>query len=167
MKSPATLGRKIAGLDRYALRRRVVVRSPTEMSTILIISVQRKRKRESMRNLPYMPLYVAEFEADTAHLTFEEDGVYNRLLRLCWRTTGCSLPDDPAWIARRMRCDMSVYHKTVEPIVKEFFHRHEGRLHQKRQRKEWLKAKQLSDIRSAAGKKGGRPANPLKLVETD
>ncbi|MCP5097247.1 MAG: YdaU family protein, partial [Chloroflexi bacterium] len=35
-------------------------------------------------SLPYFPMYPTDFEADTSHLTLEEDGAYNRLLRLMW-----------------------------------------------------------------------------------
>lgn len=120
-----------------------------------------------MKRLPYMPLFVADFEADTAHLSFEEDGIYNRLLRLCWRTSGCSVPDDPAWIARRLRCGMDQYHEAVDPILKEFFRRENGRVFQKRLRVEWRHADDLSKRRAKSGRLGGRPANPLKLVESD
>ena len=117
-----------------------------------------------MKMPPYMPLYVTVFEADTGHLTLAEDGTYNRLLRLCWLTRGCSIPDDPAWIERRMRCGAEEYQNLVAPCLREFFHRRNGRLFQKRQQKEWRRAKMLADKRSEAGRKGGRPRNPLKLV---
>ncbi len=120
-----------------------------------------------MADLPYMPYYVDDFEAATAHLTIEEDGAYNRLLRLCWRTSGCSLPDDPEWIARRMRVDLETYHRVIEPIIDEFFRRQKGRVFQKRQTAEWVRAIETSDKRAAAGKKGGRPRNPLKTKEVD
>ena len=38
--------------------------------------------------VPYFPLYIADYDSKTAHLTLEEDGAYLRLLRLCWRTPG-------------------------------------------------------------------------------
>lgn len=79
-------------------------------------------------SVPYYPMYPADFEADTSHLTLEEDGAYNRLLRLCWMTPGCSLPDDPAWIARRMRLTISEYERVVEPLISEFFRRKGGRI---------------------------------------
>lgn len=110
---------------------------------------------------PYMPFYVDDFEADTAHLTFEEDGVYNRLLRLCWRTSGCSVPDDPQWIARRLRCSIEDYHRLVLPLIREFFLVENGRVFQPRQKREWQKANDVSRKRSEAGRKGGRPRNPL------
>ena len=118
-----------------------------------------------MSALPYMPLFVDDFEAATAHLTFEEDGVYNRLLRLCWRTSGCSIPADPVWIARLMRCDLNTYHDLVAPILKEFFTVDNGRIYQRRQRKEFAYTRDLAQKRAAAGRKGGRPANPLETAE--
>lgn len=115
-----------------------------------------------MAKPPYMPLYVDDYEADTPHLTLEEDGVYNRLLRLCWRTSGCSVPDDPKWIARKMRVDLDTYHRLVEPIIREFFRRESGRIFQGRQRREFQKATEISFRRSEAGRKGGRPSKTLK-----
>ncbi len=125
-----------------------------------------------MKNLPYMPLFVADYEADTAHLSFEEDGIYNRLLRLCWRTSGCSIPDDPMWIARRVRCGMDQYHEAVEPILKEFFTRENGRVFQKRLRLEWRRAEVVSARKAEAGRRGGLKhkagvlsKNPLKTKD--
>ncbi len=114
-----------------------------------------------MADLPFMQLYVADFEADTAHLNFEEDGAYNRLLRLCWRTSGCSVPDDPIWIARKMRADLETYHRLIEPLIKEFFAKDRGRVFQGRQQREWQRAKQMSDKRVAAGRKGGGASKAL------
>ena len=72
-------------------------------------------------SLPYFPLYPTDFEADTSHLTLAEDGAYNRLLRLMWMTPGCSLPDDDAWILRRMRCTSGEDSAVVLRIIAEFF----------------------------------------------
>lgn len=111
---------------------------------------------------PFMPLYVDDFEADTTHLSLEEDGVYNRLLRLCWRTAGCSLPDDPKWISRRLRVDIETYHRLVEPILREFFHRENGRVFQGRQRREFQAVCESYKKRASAGAKGGRARKPLQ-----
>ena len=116
--------------------------------------------------LPYMPLFVDDYEAATAHLSFAEDGVYNRLLRLCWRTSGCSIPADAVWIARRMRCEMNQYHELVEPVLKEFFTVEHGRIHQKRLRSEWAYTRDLSAKRAEAGRKGGGKSKTLKFNET-
>lgn len=122
-----------------------------------------------MQKPPYMPLYVDDYEADTAHLTFEEDGVYNRLLRLCWRTSGCSLPDDAKWIARKMRCDLDTYHHVVDPIIREFFQKENGRIFQARQRREFNRAVELSDNRARSGQIGGtnRARNRKTLKTTE
>ena len=74
-------------------------------------------------SLPYFPFYPSDFEAKTSHLSLEEDGAYNRLLRLMWMTPGCSLPDDPVWIARRLRVDAATYDRVVAPVIAEFFKR--------------------------------------------
>lgn len=118
-------------------------------------------------SLPYFPLYPADFEADTSHLTLEEDGAYNRLLRLCWMTPGCSLPDDPAWIARRMRVDMATFERVVAPLLEEFFRKARKRIHSPRMSREFARAKLSNELRVSAGKKGGRPRKALKNNDLD
>jgi len=105
----------------------------------------------TVSELPFMPLWIAAYELDTGHLTLQQDGAYMRLLRLAWRSPGCSIPDDPAWIQARMRVDLKTYGEVVDPLLREFFHRRHGRWVQKRQQAEWLKSKDLKDKRSAAG----------------
>ena len=117
-------------------------------------------------SLPYFPMYPADFEADTSHLTLEEDGAYNRLLRLMWMTPGCSLPDDNAWIARRMRADADAFQRVVLPVIEEFFRREKGRLFSPRLRKEALLSEQAHQRRVDAGRKGGAAGKALKTKET-
>lgn len=113
-------------------------------------------------SVPYIPLYVADYEADTAHLSIEEDGAYMRLLRLCWRTPGCSIPDDAAWIMRRMRCTADEFHRVVSPIIAEFFRKERGRIYNPRLAQEFRRIEDVSKKRSEAGRMGGRPAKVLK-----
>ena len=108
-----------------------------------------------MSDLPSMPLFIDDYEAATAHLTMEEDGAYNRLLRLCWRQTDCSIPTDEAWIIRRMRCDKATFARVIKPILIEFFTRSRSRWFQKRLRAEHAYVLTLSNARREAGKKGG------------
>lgn len=110
-----------------------------------------------MMALPYFPLYPTDFEADAAHLTLEEDGAYNRLLRLCWMTPGCSIPADDEWIIRRLRITRSEFDRVVSPVLREFFRRNRGRFYNKRLREEWRRADKTWRAKSNAGKKGGRP----------
>jgi uncharacterized protein YdaU (DUF1376 family) len=109
----------------------------------------------------YLPLYVSDYEADTAHLTIEEDGAYMRLLRLCWRTPTCSIPNDAEWIARRMRCSMSDFERLVQPILSEFFVLEKGRYTSLRLLREMEKVQRTRDSRKQAGSKGGK-AKALK-----
>lgn len=108
-----------------------------------------------------MPLYIADYEADTAHLSPEEDGIYTRLLRLCWRTPGCSIPDDAAWIARMMRVTPEYHAEKVVPVLSEFFRRRKARLFSPRQQEIFEKINSVSKARSLAGRNGGRPRKQL------
>lgn len=104
---------------------------------------------------PYIPLYVDDYDAATSHLTAEEDGIYGRLLRLCWRTPGCSIPAEAAWIARKIRLNQDDYERIARPVIEEFFTVSRGRMTQKRLREEWLKYVDKTRVRSEAGRKGG------------
>lgn len=115
--------------------------------------------------LPYFNLYPTDFEADTSHLTLEEDGAYNRLLRLCWMSPGCSLPDDDAWIMRRMRVDFETYERVVRIILDEFFTRKSGRVSNARLAREFVESNAAHERRVFAGKRGGN-AKALKTKET-
>jgi uncharacterized protein YdaU (DUF1376 family) len=106
-------------------------------------------------SLSYFPMFADDFEADTAHLTLAEDGAYNRLLRLCWRTPGCSLPADQAWIYRKARALTDSDKATVDLILDEFFVIEKGRFHNPRLTKEWLAANDAHERRVKAGRKGG------------
>ncbi len=116
--------------------------------------------------LPYFPLYVDDYEADTAHLTLEEDGAYTRLLRLCWRTPGCSVPADPDWIRRRMRATQDQFTDVIEPVIEEYFTLENGRIFSERLLKEWQKSDLAHRKRIDAGRKGGISMS-LQNNETD
>lgn len=106
-------------------------------------------------SLAYFPLYADDFEADTAHLTLAEDGAYNRLLRLCWRTPGCSIPADRDWIYRRMRAHTDDDKAVVDIVLDEFFTTERGRSSNARLTKEYHAANEAHEKRKNAGSKGG------------
>jgi uncharacterized protein YdaU (DUF1376 family) len=118
-----------------------------------------------MSTHPYLPLYVDDYEAATAHLSAAEDGVYSRLLRLCWRTPGCSLPNDDAWIARKIRLTAAEFAKVAKPVIEEFFTVQRGRITQKRLKAEYENISRKKSARVNAGKMGGA-AKALKTKET-
>jgi uncharacterized protein YdaU (DUF1376 family) len=117
-------------------------------------------------SLAYFPFYPSRFEAKTAHLTLEEDGCYNRLLRLCWLTPGCSLPDDRAWLMRRLRVDAETYDRVVAVVVAEFFKRRRGRIYSPRLSAIFEETSAAHNRRVKAGQKGGRPRKSLENNET-
>jgi uncharacterized protein YdaU (DUF1376 family) len=115
-------------------------------------------------SLPYFNLYPTDFEAKTSHLTLEEDGAYNRLLRLCWMMPGCSIPDDNAWIMRRMRVDQDTFERVVLVVLDEFFTRKAGRVSNARMMREFSTSSAAHEKRVLAGKRGGT-AKALKSLE--
>ena len=115
-------------------------------------------------SLPYFPMYPSDFEAKTSHLTILEDGAYNRLLRLCWMTPGCSLPADEEWIMRRARAQSEEEKQSVRTVLNEFFKLKNGRYSNPRLTRELAIAKELYEKRVSSGRKGGI-SNSLKRKE--
>jgi|GEM_PF-2628758 len=116
-------------------------------------------------SLPYFRLYPTDYEADTAHLSILEDGAYSRLLRLCWVTPGCSLPDDEEWIFRRARAHSEEERQAVRTVISEFFARENHRVFQKRLVQEFEHADARHRSARENGSKGGRPTGALKTKE--
>lgn len=102
-----------------------------------------------------MPLYVDDFEAATAHLSVAEDGIYNRMMRLCWRTPGCSVPAESAWLIRRLRITADEFETVAKPVIDEFFKVKNGRYFQARLTREFDAIENKSLARKKAGKLGG------------
>lgn len=107
-------------------------------------------------SLPYFPMYPTDFEAKTSHLTLAEDGAYNRLLRICWMTPGCSIPDDDAWIMRRLRVDRAAFDEVVKVVLDEFFTRENGRLSNAKLTRIFASSHEAHEKRKNAGAKGGK-----------
>lgn len=128
-----------------------------------------------MSDLPYLPLWVSDYEAKTAHLSFEEDGAYSRLLRLAWTCPGGTLPHDDVWLMRRLRSTEEFFDRVVKPVLKEFFTVRRGRYVNDRLKHEFDTATEKTQRRKAAGKTGGeakarktkekRPSNATVLLD--
>lgn len=116
-------------------------------------------------SLPYFPMFPSDFEAKTSHLSLIEDGAYNRLLRICWMTPGCSMPADEAWIMRRARAHGDAEQAAVRAVLEEFFAVVNGRYSNARLRREWLSANDAHEKRKNAGAKGGK-AKALKYNDS-
>lgn len=117
-------------------------------------------------SLPYFPMFPTDFDADTGHLSFAEDGAYNRLLRLSWKCPGAKMPDDMDWIHRRARA-VSIEEKAlVASIIAEFFTRSGGKIFSTRLAKEWQKSSLAHSKRVLAGSAGGK-AKALKTKKSE
>lgn len=116
-------------------------------------------------SLPYFPMFPSDFEAKTSHLTLAEDGAYNRLLRICWMTPGCSIPTDEAWIMRRVRAFTEADKEAVRAVLVEFFTVENGRYSNAKLTRIWLEANEAHEKRKNAGAKGGK-SKALKTKET-
>jgi len=116
-------------------------------------------------SLPYFPMFPADFDADTGHLTLAEDGAYNRLLRLQWRCPGCKMPGDMEWIFRKAKAVTEADRAVIESVIAEFFTRKGGKIWNARLLKEHVKSDVAHSKRVAAGSKGGA-AKARKTKET-
>lgn len=101
-----------------------------------------------MTSLPYMPFFVDAYTLDAGHLTEEEHGAYLRLLMLAWASPECRLPNDDAWLARRLSRPLETIQRLYRPILAEFFQSDGNWLWQKRLRAEWERARKNAKVQS-------------------
>lgn len=71
-----------------------------------------------MTSKPWMPLYVADYRADTAHLSAAEHGAYLLLIMHYWQTG--SLPKEDAPLAR-IACMSAVEWRKAKATIASFF----------------------------------------------
>ena len=106
-----------------------------------------------MSSAPFMQLYVADYLADTQHLSTEQHGAYLLLLMSMWRAGG-SLPANDKILAKVAQVTPSRWHK-IAPLVMPFFDEIDGQITQKRLSKEHEKAILKSQLRKQIGALGG------------
>lgn len=121
-----------------------------------------------MGAIPYMPLYVADYLSDTAHLTHEEMGMYSRLIALYWQR-GSALPADD----KRLSLMLGIpYERSTDVLrtIKEFFIDQDGLLYHKRIEAELAKFRDKSEKAKAAvnSRYKDKPAEvkPTDVVQT-
>jgi uncharacterized protein YdaU (DUF1376 family) len=95
-------------------------------------------------NKPWMPLYVADYLADTAHLSAAESGAYLHLIMHYW-LKGC-LPTDPIQLSKISRMSLKQFNRAT-PVLSSFFG---PNWTHKRIDQELDKAKDLSEKRRIA-----------------
>lgn len=107
-------------------------------------------------SLPYMPLYVADYLQDTGHLSALEHGVYLLLIMHYWSNGG--LPNDDRRLARIARVNLKQWLR-VRQTVADFFDRDWTHV---RIDVELAHAKELTESRVAAGRRGGLASAKVK-----
>lgn len=102
----------------------------------------------------WMPLYIADYLADTRRLTLQQHGAYFILLMEYWRNG--PLMDDDSELIAILQTDKKTWDRDLAPAMRRFFKPHQdGLLHQKRIDEELAKALQLSSKRRAAALQKG------------
>jgi uncharacterized protein YdaU (DUF1376 family) len=107
-------------------------------------------------NRPWMPLYVADYRRDTAHLSTAEHGAYLLLIMHYWATGG--LPDDDQQLARIVGMRPADW-KRARPTLAAFFSA--GWKH-KRIEFELTESARLSAAGKVGGKASGRSRREAK-----
>lgn len=115
-----------------------------------------------MASPPYMSVWVADWTADTQHLSCEQDGAYWRLIRALWRAHGV-LPNDERKLAHIVGLSVKKW-RAIAPDVMAFFEVDQGGVQHEKLTKTLISVAQMSEDRSVAGAKGGR-AKALKMHE--
>ena len=105
-----------------------------------------------MAELPYMPLWTDAYLSDTDHLSFEEHGIYLKLLMLIWRTSGCQIPNDEGWICRRLRVSKTQFNELVKPLMEEFLDNTGNHITSRRLQHEFDESKKRSRKQSVRAK---------------
>lgn len=83
-----------------------------------------------MAALPYMQLYIAEYLADTAHLSGEQHGPYLLLIMNYWQR-GKALPDDDGQFANITKLPLKKW-RLMRGVIAEFFIQLDGHWFHKR-----------------------------------
>jgi uncharacterized protein YdaU (DUF1376 family) len=95
-----------------------------------------------MAALPYMPLFVADYLADTAHLTTQQHGAYLLLIMNYWQRSG-PLPDDDSRLSKIARVGPREWIR-MRPVISEFFSIADGT---------WLHSRIASELARVEGGK--------------
>lgn len=110
-----------------------------------------------------MPLYIADYLADTSRLSTEQHGAYMLLIMDYWRNG--QPPDDDEVLASIVKLPVKQWQKH-RPLIAPKFSVLNGKWVHKRIEEEKQKAESISSKRSAAGKHGAdkRHAKVVSIV---
>jgi len=105
-----------------------------------------------MAQFPGLTIWTDAWIADTKHLHRCVRGTYMDLLILMWRTPGCRVPSDDAWLANRLALTVEEVRAELRPVIAEFCQTDGNWVWQKRLQTEFARAEQRSSGQSARAK---------------
>lgn len=112
----------------------------------------------------YYRRFPGDYLRDTIHLSAAEDGMYGRLLDKQYSSEK-PLPLDRTILYAMVRAHSKADQKAVESVLAQFFVKTRYGFTNRRAKKELQRAKEISDIRSSAGKqRTKRPANAEQML---
>jgi uncharacterized protein YdaU (DUF1376 family) len=112
-----------------------------------------------MLGMHYYKRFINDYRSKTAHLSWDEDAAYNRLLDIYYVTEE-PLPADIAKTCRLARASKPGHRQAIEAVLGEFFELKEDGWHQKRADEEIQAAFQIAERNRQNGTQGGRPPKP-------
>src|SRR5262245_66653988 len=123
-----------------------------------------------MAQFPGLMLWTVAWVADTCHLSRDVRGAYMDLLIKMWRTPGCRVPNDDAWLGKHLFMTAEEVVTVLRPIIKEFCQTDGNWIFQKRLQREFVRAFQTQVLRKSRAKSGwakrmqldGLEANPIR-----
>lgn len=105
-----------------------------------------------MADFPALPVFTDAYMRDCWHLTDAEHGRYFMLMFLIWQTPNCRIPNEPEWIARKLRKTHAEFDAEIAPIIKEFCEVDGNWIIQKRLKREYDYLKRTSKSQSDRAK---------------
>lgn len=107
--------------------------------------------KKKLKHDIWMPLYIADYLADTMHLHAEQHGAYLLLIMAAWKSGG-KLPSDPRALQHIVRMTPQQWARN-QPVLQRFFFVTEDFWMHNRVRTELERAKEKVEHRSKAGAK--------------
>jgi uncharacterized protein YdaU (DUF1376 family) len=119
--------------------------------------------RKSARTDTWMPFYVADYLADTPHLTTEQHGAYLLLLMAAWKSEGRIDADDES-LSQITRLPMDVWLRHKAKLLRFFGPVEDGLIAHKRVMAERKKARAVSAVRTAVSQLGVAARRKQKAI---
>lgn len=118
-----------------------------------------------MSSKPWFAWFPADYRAKTAHLTFEQDSAYRRLIDAYYERRG-PLPCDRQALHRLASAQDDRERAAVDYVAAEFFTNGDGTLRHARCDEQLAKEAELHKAWSDAGRKGGLSQAKGRLKRT-